>query len=56
MIRHRDWYDYYKGYTVIQIRGEYRAACYTCDTLYNKTIKGIKQNIRHALIYNPKKY
>ena len=49
MIRHIDWWIKYKGFTILQINGEYRAEAYANPQMSNKSLQKLKQEINNYL-------
>lgn len=50
MNRNNRWYEYYKGFTIIQIKGTYRAQAYLYEPMYNTNLSKLKKQIRELLI------
>jgi len=51
MKRSKNWYTYYKGYSIYQIRGEYRAEAYANENFYNTNLSKLKKDINKYLSF-----
>ena len=49
MRRKNLWYTYYKGFTILQINGVYRADAYCYSELKSKNLQTLKKIIRTTL-------